>query len=687
MWKSVPRSVRGFANRAVIGMTTVALVAATGSHFVMPEVNHVATYEVANVAAVDDSPTSVGIADSNIYFTDSIDEVIERLELAESLGVKNIRLLVPWWHIQTQDPLNAPVDWDADLNWAKLDQIVQEADARGLGILGVLQWTPAWATDGIPGMGIPSDVQDFADFAAAVATRYDEEITSFEVWNEPNAAFFWNPVDPIKYTEMLKATYTSLKAVNEDITVVGAVVGAGITIGQWTMNPVDFVTAMYASGADGYFDALSFHPYNFYTKFSEQDPLGLTPLFQVLELRELMDSHLQPGEEQLKIWITEYGLPTSQVSAAVQLDFMRDMLTAWQSFSGGGPVFLYSIKDDPDTLGDERFFGIFDEFGNVKDEEALAQLKELIKCLDGCSPTNPTNPLATLMQFVQQFVTQVLTFVPTLIAALSAAVSNWLGTILGAATTPGLVGASLRTATTDEDALSAAAEVGAEGSPAADGVVEEGAVAEELAVTDEVPVEEAVVEEAVVAEVAPEEVIDEEIVAEEVVAEEVVAEEVPAPEVVAEEVVEDDVVAGEVVTDEVVTDEVVTDEVVTDDEVTEDETVTEEPAADEVTDTDGPETAEPTASSDPAGPSEATAKPDRVSAPKHGDESASKSADTGDESNGQKLARGRGITQKAGSTGADTSRSAAADGPRTTPSERETRSAKAESPASAGADE
>jgi hypothetical protein len=598
--------------------------------------------------------------------------------------VKNIRLLVPWWHIQTQDPLNGPVDWDNDLNWAKLDQIVREADDRGLGILGVLQWTPDWATEGIPGMGIPTDVQDFADFAAAVATRYDHEITSFEVWNEPNAAFFWNPVDPVKYTEMLKATYTSLKAVNEDITVVGAVVGAGITLGEWTMNPVDFVTAMYANGADGYFDALSFHPYNFFTKFSEQDALGLTPLFQVLKIREMMDAHIQPGEEQLKIWITEYGLPTSQVSAAVQLDFMRDMITAWQSFSGGGPVFLYSIKDDPAGLGDERFFGIFDANGNVKDAAALAQLKELIRCLDGCSPTNPGNPLASLVQLIQQLVTQVLTFVPNLIAA----VVNWIGTILGglsgAAATPGLVGASLRSATADVDGLSAdavagdldAVDAGIEGSPITDGVVEEGAVAEELVATEEIPVEEAVVEEPVVEVPVVEEVVAEEIIPEEVVVDEGVTEEVVTDEVVTEDIVTEE----ETVTEDVVTeDETVTEDEVTEDEVTEDETVTEDDVSDLSDGTEGQDAAEPTA------PSAATTTPDRVSEPKRGDDAFSKSADADDESNGQKVTRGRETTPNDGASGAATARTAP-DGPRAAPSQREARSARAESSASSGGD-
>jgi beta-glucosidase/6-phospho-beta-glucosidase/beta-galactosidase len=166
-------------------VTAAALVAATGSHFVMPEVKQVVSYDVMNVAAIDESPSTVGIADSNIYFTDSFEEVKKHLDLVESLGVKNVRLLVPWIFIQQQDPMGGPVDWEQDLDWAKLDQIVQEVDRRGLGILGVLQWSPDWATEGPIGSGHPTDVQDFADFAAAVAERYRDEITAYEVWNEP----------------------------------------------------------------------------------------------------------------------------------------------------------------------------------------------------------------------------------------------------------------------------------------------------------------------------------------------------------------------------------------------------------------------------------------------------------------------------------------------------------------------
>ena len=556
----------------------------------MPDVKRVASYDVMHVAAVDESSTAVGISDSNIYFTDDLDEVMARLALTASLGVKNVRLLVPWWQIQTQDPLGRPVDWESDLNWAKLDTIVNEADRLGLGILGVLQWTPAWATDGPPGSGHPSDPQYLADFAGAVATRYLNKITAYEVWNEPNFVLFWNPVDPVEYTEMLKATYTALKAVSPDITVVGAVVGPGITIGEWTKSPVEFVAAMYAAGAHGYFDAISFHPYDFVTKFSEQEANMLSPLLQIQQIRAMMDAHLQPGEEQLKIWITEYGLPTSQVSAAVQLEFMRDILTAWQSIAGAGPVFLYSIKDDPDALGDERFFGIFDQFGNPKDAEALAQLKKLILCLqDGCAPSNPSNPVSALLQAIQQVVTQILSFVPNLVAGVVQAMTNLIGSLLGGLSgastgTPpasaGAVGASLRmaAATSDLDADAARADTAATealtdesgAAPAPEAVVEEVSVGAEVVAAEGPGTEYVVADEAVADEAVVEDAVTELPVTEVPVTELPVTEDEVADEIAPEEAVVDAPASGAVTTPEPVAAEGTT----TEDTTTEDTTVT-----------------------------------------------------------------------------------------------------------------
>ena len=50
---------------------------------------------------------------------------------------------------------------------------------------------------------------------------------------------------------------------------IGGVVGSVTTYGNLTMNPIDFVDGIYAAGGEPYFDALSFHPHQYTTQFSQ----------------------------------------------------------------------------------------------------------------------------------------------------------------------------------------------------------------------------------------------------------------------------------------------------------------------------------------------------------------------------------------------------------------------------------
>lgn len=270
MFERIPVRGRGIVIRALVGLTAASVIAATGSHFVIDDRKRLDTNQIKLTAAIDDSSSTVGISDSNLYFSTDIDAVNAQLDLMKSLGVTNVRIMIPWAGVQPADPdLGSP--W-GDPQWGQVDMIVNAARAKGMGILGVLNSTPWWATESTPINGHPADVNEFAAFAKSVALRYGDAIQAYEVWNEPNAFFFWNPVDPVQYTNMLQVTYVALKQasvqIGVPITVIGAVVGAGLTWGDLTMNPVDFVQAMYAAGANGYFDALSFHPYKYDLKFS-----------------------------------------------------------------------------------------------------------------------------------------------------------------------------------------------------------------------------------------------------------------------------------------------------------------------------------------------------------------------------------------------------------------------------------
>ncbi|MCF6390601.1 cellulase family glycosylhydrolase [Mycobacterium sp. MBM] len=508
------------------------------------------------VAQIDEAPSTIGIADSELYLSTSLADINARLDLMQSLGVTNVRIMVPWAGVQPLHP-DTPFGLGAP-RWDQLDMVVNAAAARGMGILGVLNSTPMWASGSTPINGQPTNFDRFASFAKSVALRYGDKISAYEVWNEPNSIQFWNTLDPAAYTEMLKKTYTALKQaeaqIGSDITVIGGVVGAGKTWPGLTMNPVDFVRKMYEAGADGYFDALSFHPYNFEWKFSVGENLpwkeGM-PLYQLNKIRELMDSYLEEGEEQVKIWITEYGAPTNKVSEATQAAFVRDLIEFWQTMEGAGPIFLYTIKDwlNPPADNDEANLGIFRPDGTMKPVGEV--IKELIAFLTK-PPTEPgpdtgpapgtgagtpsTNPVAAFLKAISQAFTGMFKLGPNLFSAFGSIFTNLLGGLFGRKTTTAKTAAvSARTASAGADVVQDADDADTAG---ADVIAEESAESVETSsdasktVQGVMSVQQAQAPVAVVSEeqpVAEVPVVEEEVVVPEPVIEEV-AEEAPLQE-------------------------------------------------------------------------------------------------------------------------------------------------------------
>lgn len=573
MWSHLRKPIGRVAVRGMIALVAASLFAATASQNVLPLTKQ-RSYNVMQVAQIDEAPSTIGIADSELYLTASLSEINARLDLMQSLGVTNVRIAVPWAGIQPLHP-DTPFGFGAP-QWKQLDMVVNAAAARGMGILGVLNSTPAWATSSSPINGQPIDVGRFAAFAKSVALRYGPKISAYEVWNEPNSVQFWNPLDPAVYTEMLKKTYTALKEaqaqIGAPITVIGGVVGSVISFGNLTMNPVDFIRKMYEAGANGYFDALSFHPYNFDWKFSVGETLpwkqGM-PLFQLNKIREIMDSFLTEGQEQVKIWLTEYGVPTNKVSEATQAAFVRDLIEFWQTVSGAGPVFLYTIKDwlNAPANNDEANLGIFRPDGTMKPVGQV--IKELIAFLTK-PPTNPgpgtgpgtgpgagtggSNPVAAFLKAISQAFTGFFKMGPNLFTAFSSIFTNLLGGIFGKKATPAArtTALSARTAAAGVDGLQEADPVtGTDGveevaNGSGDGA-ENGSEAGE-SVNSEPPVRQ--VPEAVEAVVTEELPVAEVPVTEEVVVEAPVTEEVPAVEVVTEPATQEPAESVETVTDE-----------------------------------------------------------------------------------------------------------------------------------------
>lgn len=315
---------------------TASAVMAAGAGSLLGQPANVVTSPFALTAAVNTSNTTVGFADSDLYGM-TPEEIDRTLDEMQAMGVNNVRVLIPWAGIELADDF---------YYWETMDYVVEAADSRGMGILGVLNSTPAWATE--PGMPAvispPADTAEYAEFVGIVAERYAGQVGAYEVWNEPNAYFYWAPApDPAAYTELLQAAYPAIKAADPDATVVGGVVGWVNDVPGLAYSPANYVEGMYEAGAAGYFDALSYHPYHYTLPFSQGRPYGdIAPIRQLEIMHDLMVAN---GDGDKLIWTTEYGEPTSVATEAQQAAFIQDYLTTWSTYDYTGPSFIYTTRD------------------------------------------------------------------------------------------------------------------------------------------------------------------------------------------------------------------------------------------------------------------------------------------------------------------------------------------------------
>jgi polysaccharide biosynthesis protein PslG len=283
------------------------------------------------------------------YLSDA--DLTETLNGIVSAGATWIRLDVDW-------PMVEPSEGTFD--WSVPDRVISEAVADGLEVDAELTYTPSWAA--APGTGYPS-ASAFASFASAAAAHYSPMgVHTFEIWNEPNLASNWgSTVSPSAYTALLVQGYEAIKQVDPGSFVIsGGLAPASDASDGSEMSPATFLTDMYASGAEGYMDAVGIHPYSY-----PDDPTeaaSWNPFYNMPNLYQIMVAN---GDGSKQIWSTEFGIPTctnssdcvSQSTQATQLTEAFDQISQWP---WAGPVFYYNWQDGTDAATN-----LYDSFGLV----------------------------------------------------------------------------------------------------------------------------------------------------------------------------------------------------------------------------------------------------------------------------------------------------------------------------------
>jgi hypothetical protein len=273
----------------------------------------------------------------------------------------------------------------ASYDWSGFDRVVAAASARGLKVLPTLAYTPAWAR--APGCDSqscrPASVAAFAAFAHAAVDRYAPRgVHTWEIWNEPNSAGFWQPSPSAgEYTTLLRASVKAIRGLDGEAFIISGGLAA-VATRNGDISQLDFLQGVSALGGNKLVDAIGYHPYTYPLLPSLVTSFG-TPWDRIdrapVSLERVLVRH---GTPSLPFWLTEYGAPTggpgqsssggqnastTHVTEARQAQILADAVrTAWSDDSIQG-LFIYEDRDRGRSRAtNENFYGIRRADGSQK---------------------------------------------------------------------------------------------------------------------------------------------------------------------------------------------------------------------------------------------------------------------------------------------------------------------------------
>ncbi len=227
------------------------------------------------------------------------------------MGFKWAKIQVRWCDVESARGV-------ADLT--QIDRLIGAANAKGIKVMFSVVCAPRWsrADGGAGGSGPPDNMTDAANFMSGLASKYcGGALGAIEVWNEHNLLTEWHgkPISAALYMDMLKQSYTAIKAKCPSIVVVsGAPTPTGV-MSDTAVDDVVFLQQLYQNGLKQYSDAIGAHPSGFGNPpdvpAGTPNPTGQYQGHRSFYFRGTMEAYRQImkdyKDENKQIWPTEFG--------------------------------------------------------------------------------------------------------------------------------------------------------------------------------------------------------------------------------------------------------------------------------------------------------------------------------------------------------------------------------------------
>jgi len=149
------------------------------------------------------------------------------------------------------------------MDFSQADEVVAEAEYRGVKLIARLGRPPAWALRDVSGNPAqsPFDETAFGTYCGALASRFKGKIAGYQVWNEPNLAREWNGTTPNAkaYVDLLRVCYMQIKAADPQAIVITAGLAPTGTLSALATPDEPYLVAMFQAGLSSYYDVLGLH--------------------------------------------------------------------------------------------------------------------------------------------------------------------------------------------------------------------------------------------------------------------------------------------------------------------------------------------------------------------------------------------------------------------------------------------
>jgi hypothetical protein len=249
----------------------------------------------------------------------------EALARIEQIGVKWIKVQIPWRDVQPDGP-----NQNDSRFFLLIEQHLQEANRRGFHVLVSFAKAPAWARSVHLEDGPPDNPQDLANFIRLFFQRVNpglardavgEYVNAVEIWNEPNLRREWQGVLPFSGSGYMQLFAPAYQAVRE-YSATMPIITAGLAPTGTNPGSIDdrqYLRQMYAAGLGSYRDIyIGVHPYSWGNSpdaaccdFNPERGWDDDPHFffsdTIREYREIMVAN---GHADVQMWVTEFGWAT-----------------------------------------------------------------------------------------------------------------------------------------------------------------------------------------------------------------------------------------------------------------------------------------------------------------------------------------------------------------------------------------